>query len=247
MDPRVRLPHDTGRDHEHAQRGRGPRRPRLLRGARPQARAGVLEPAGRRGDLRRRAERHQRHARAARASLRRTGLRVRRAGPRRRRGGRHGHDLSRLQGRHGDRIASDRGRGGHLDRGRPGAVELRRPGASDGRRRPRRRGDPDHRALLRVGRRGTDRPRCRGLDHRRGGDRRTTPAAPAGAHGAAGGPGHRAGGRRRQQLERRHLPGVLHGERRTDEEPQVRERQEREGHYRSTWCRTHRSRPCSGA
>ena len=51
-----------------------------------------------------------------------------------------------------------------------------------------------------------------GLDHRDPRDRRTDAPPPARATRAARRPGHRPGGRRRGALERRPLPGVLHGE-----------------------------------
>ncbi len=105
--------------------------------------------------------------------------------------------------------------------------------------------DPDERAPVGMGRGGSGRPRGRRLDHRRGRDGRTPPAPPARASRAARRPRGRAGGRRGRQLERRHLPRVLHRERRPDEELQDRE----PGRHRwpSTWSPTPRSRPCSGA
>ena len=71
VDPRVRPAHHADRDHEHAQRRRRPRRDRRRRRAGAAPDVSVLEPAGRRRDLRRRAERHQRVPRQPGAPVRR--------------------------------------------------------------------------------------------------------------------------------------------------------------------------------
>ena len=68
MGPRIRPPHDADRHHEHPQRGRRPRRPRGGIGpARPE-RSRLVAP-GRRGDLRRPSQRHQRVPHPERASV----------------------------------------------------------------------------------------------------------------------------------------------------------------------------------
>ena len=82
-----------------------------------------------------------------RASVRGARLGGLRAGPRGQRRRRHGHDLPRLQGRHGHGLA----RGRRVDRRRPRAGELRPPGTAHGRRRAGRARDPGRRGALAVG------------------------------------------------------------------------------------------------
>ena len=134
--------------------------------------------AGRRRDLRRQAQRHQRLSREARARVRRArrrGRRARRRGQRRRR---HRHDLLRVQGRHRHRVAPPAGAGRAAT---PSACSCRRTTAA----RPELRiaGVPVGREIpvaeTARRRRSPARGRGAGLHHHRRGDRRAAAAAPA--------------------------------------------------------------------
>ena len=134
VDPRFRHVDDADRPDEHPL---GRSRPRCADRVAAAGRMG-LEPAGRRGDMGRLPQRHQRLPRPAGARRRRARGGARGAG----RGGlgrrRHRHGLPRLQGRDRDVVARRRGR---LDAGCPRAGEPRSPRAAARERDRRRRGD----------------------------------------------------------------------------------------------------------
>ena len=125
------------RDHQHAQRGRGPRRPRGQRD-RPTAEGRrAVVAARRRRDLGRPAQRHRRPPRPAGARRRGDRPRARRAGGAGERRRRDRDGLPRVQGRDRHGVAGRRGRGRRLDRRRAGPGELRRARAAARRRRAR--------------------------------------------------------------------------------------------------------------
>ena len=187
---------DPGRDHEHAQRRRGPRRAR--RGVGHGRRCHVVAARGRR-DVRRAAQRHQRLPRSCGAPARGARRRGRRPGRRRHGRWRDRDDLPRVQGRDRDGVARHR-RGSRRLHGRcPRPGELRQARLAADRWRARRRGDPDLRGAepVRAGRPAALRATA-GLrfDHR---GRRHGCAAPPPPVRAAG-----PAGRSRHRPRRRH-------------------------------------------
>ena len=153
------------------------------------------------------------HARAARASVRGARLGAS-AGPVPEGGVGGGTGMICHEFKGGTGTASRVGRAG-LDRRRARAGELRPPRAADGRRRAGRARDPGHRDPLAVGRGGAPRRRIEpGMGSIIVILATDAPMLPhqLRAARAARRPRHRAGGRRRRALERRHLPRVLDGE-----------------------------------
>ena len=123
------LPRGRRLHHQHAQRRRRARRGDCMVHEAREA-VSTLVASGRRGDLRRRVERHQRLPRQAGARVRgarRRARRARRGGERRRR---HRHDLLRLQVRNGHGVPNDHRR---LHGRRAGAGEHGPATAVDGR------------------------------------------------------------------------------------------------------------------
>lgn len=126
-------PHRPDQHRQRRRRARLPHRPRD-----PGAGADADHAAGRRRDVGRHPQRHQRparHPRARACRLRRRAHRRHRRGQRR---WRHGHAVLRLQGRHRHGLAGRRPRRPSLHGGRPRPGQPRRPQALRGQRRARR-------------------------------------------------------------------------------------------------------------
>ena len=167
----------------------------------------VLVAPGRRRDLRRRAERHQRHAREARARLRGAGRGRGGPVPEGNVGGGTGMICHEFKGGIGtaSRVVETR-----LARSACSCRRTTATASASDRRRAGRRARSRRASPVRRGTRGGDREARRRLDHRRS-SRPTRRSCPTSATRLAqrAGLGHRAMGGSGRALQRRHLPGVL--------------------------------------